>query len=194
MSASRPTVYVLAVGIALYGDDTLRLNFPDKDAKEFVDAFKKQEGKAFSQVTSKILTNSEAKLDSIRDGLRWLQSSVKPEDIGILFLSGHGFDDRRGFYHYLPQDASMDSPAEATLLYDELLEALTGIKGTAVLFLDTCHAGALFGRPGSPSMDVESIVNQLSRASTGIIVYASSTGTQLSLEAPLGGMVRLQNR
>lgn len=79
----------------------------------------------------------------------------------------------------------MDLPPGATLPYSELLEGLTGIKGTVVLFLDTCHAGALFGRPGSPSMDVENMVNRLSRSSTGIIVYASSTGTQLSLEAPL---------
>lgn len=97
VTSLRPKVYVLAVGIALYRDEKLLLNFPAKDAGDFVDALKKQEGKAFSQVTPKLLRNSEANLSSIGDGLRWLQSVVKPEDIGIVFLSGHGYDDRQGF-------------------------------------------------------------------------------------------------
>jgi WD40 repeat protein len=176
--------YVLAVGVGHHNSDELTLHYAGKDATDFVKAMMRQKGHAFSDVHKKLLTESEATLQAILDGLYWLESSVGPDDVAILFLSGHGFDDRLGFYHYLPSGASFDNLGESSLAYRQLSEHLTKIKGTIVIFIDTCHAGDLFGRPRSPSMDVTSFINRVSQPSTGIIVYASSAGTQVSYESP----------
>ncbi|OQX03798.1 MAG: hypothetical protein BWK80_54900, partial [Desulfobacteraceae bacterium IS3] len=52
-----------------------------------------------------------------------------------------------------------------------------------VLFLDACHSGNVWGegRKGGTA-DIVRIVNELSAAENGIVVFASSTGKQYSLE------------
>ena len=177
-------LYVLAIGVSDYADRPLKLRYPAKDASDFVAALRRQEGKAYTEVITKILTNENAVLPNIRDGFAWLDKNVKPEDIGMIFLAGHGFDDDDGTYHYLPREADIDNLETTSLPYTDLLAGLKGIAGSAVLFLDTCHAGDAMGRPGHASMDSIGLVSKLSQPANGIIVYASSTGDQYSLESP----------
>ena len=55
-----------------------------------------------------------------------------------------------------------------------------------VLFLDTCKAGGvtqrLGARRGDVPVDVDRVANDLSSAENGVVVFASSTGMQFSLE------------
>ena len=54
------------------------------------------------------------------------------------------------------------------------------------LAIDACHAGNALGdlvfAKGDAQVDITQVVNELSSAENGAIVYASSTGTQLSQE------------
>jgi WD40 repeat protein len=177
-------VYVLAVGISKY-EKIQRLDYADKDAKDFVDALRRQIGNAYTDVVFKVLTNEDATLDKIRSSLAWLGKSAGPDDIGILFLAGHGFDDTDGTYYYLPQDGDLDRLSSTAASYGELLGALKNISGYSVLFIDTCHAGHVVGQAEQASMDVDSLVNRVSKAPKGIIVYASSIGEQQSIESSL---------
>jgi len=63
---------------------------------------------------------------------------------------------------------------------DDITE-LVQIPGRVILFLDTCHAGGVMGGRGMP--DINGVLNELSSGENGVIVFASSTGTQFSLES-----------
>ena len=51
----------------------------------------------------------------------------------------------------------------------------------------SCHSGDALGRPGKPSTDTTRIINDLSSAENGIVVFTSSTGEQVSYENPAWG-------
>ena len=53
-------LYVLAVGISQYKDQTLRLDFPAKDAKDFATAMLAQKGRLYADVQVKTLTDAQA--------------------------------------------------------------------------------------------------------------------------------------
>ena len=182
-------VYVLAIGISKYAPDAgvPALDYADKDAGDFVAALQREKGKAFTDVVpfEVLLTDGKASLAAIRQGLKWLDTAPGPDDIGVLFLAGHGFDDKDGTYYYLPHDGNLDDLKGTALPYNELLASLRGIPGYSVLFIDTCHAAAVLGRGGRVSVDVETLVNRIAKPPKGIIVYASSTAEKESAESSL---------
>jgi WD40 repeat protein len=183
IAADQRKLYVLAVGVSNYDDPKLKLGFAAKDAIDFVNALKRQTGKAYTEVVPRILIDRDATLAKIREGLIWLGDNVRSDDIGMVFLSGHGVDDPAGTYYYLPRDVDKAHIASTALPYFDLVWGLQRIVGNTVLFVDTCHAGDVFGQRARVSMDVVGLVNQLSEPSVGVIVYASSTGKQTSLES-----------
>ncbi|MBT8003208.1 MAG: caspase family protein, partial [Rhodospirillales bacterium] len=62
--------------------------------------------------------------------------------------------------------------------------ALASIKGLTYFFIDTCHSGDALGRPGLASTDTTRMINDLSSAENGVVIFASSTGEQVSYENP----------
>ena len=86
-------------------------------------------------------------------------------------------------YHYLPIAADVSRLEFTALSYKELIASIIRVAGHAVLFVDTCHAGDIFGRPGQPSIDTIGLVNRLSEPANGIVVFASSTGDQVAFES-----------
>ena len=179
-------VHVLAVGIGQYEDTKVStLQYPAKDAADFVAALKRQEGKAYKKVvpvTPQPLTNRQATLQAIRNGLAALARDTGPNDIGVLFLAGHGFETADGSFYFLPHDGDISQLSATALPGGDLLAALNAIKGYKILFIDTCHAADVIGQ--SLSTDVEGMVNELRNQSKDIIVYAAAKGTQSSLEIP----------
>lgn len=183
----KPKVHALAIGIADYRDDELKLELAAKDARDFVAALRRQQGRAFASVEAEILTDSEATLDRIRAGLARLQSRAVFGDLVLVFLSGHGVDDASGAYHFMTVETPKAVPSQQALRYDELRAAIAGIDANVVLFIDTCHAGAAFGPPGAAPADVNRVVNDLVNAENGVVVFAASTGNQLSFENKVWG-------
>ena len=177
-------VFVLSIGISHYAHVN-GLEYADKDARDFVTALRRQVGRAYPELVHKVLLNENAKVADIRAGFAWLDKNTGPDDIGIIFLAGHGFDEVDGTFYYIPQDGDLDQLSKTSVSYAELLAALKDIRGYPVLFIDTCHAGHVVGQSKRASMDVDSLVNRVSHAPKGIIVYASSTGEQQSIESPL---------
>jgi uncharacterized caspase-like protein len=68
---------------------------------------------------------------------------------------------------------------------DEIRKSLQDLQGKVLWFLDTCHAGTAAKRP---PVDMNVLVNTVSASENGgIVVFASSTGRQVSVEtADLG--------
>ncbi len=180
----RPALYVLAVGISKYRDPALQLDYAAKDANDFVAVFKRQENYLYRKVVIRLLQDSKAKRDDILDALEWIRREVTARDVAVVFFAGHGVNDSDGVYYFLPQDADVDKLKRSSVIFTEIRNTMSALPGKALFFIDTCHAGNVLGtaRRGVGN-DLSAVVNELSSAENGVIVFAASTGRQFSQES-----------
>ena len=180
----KPKLYVLAVGVADYIDPDLRLGLPGKDAVDFAKAMQAQEGGLYSKVEVKELVDRDASHDSVLEGLDWLEKQVTSRDVGVIFLAGHGEVDDGGRFWFLPSDATPAKLRFRAVSKEDIGATLGRLAGKAVLFLDACNAaGVNKGEVTRGSVDINTVVNELSSSENGIVVLGSSTGRELSLES-----------
>jgi hypothetical protein len=182
----KPKLYILAIGVSKYQNKDLRLQFASKDAKDFVEAMKLQKGKLYQDVVVKLLTDEEATKDDILDGLEWLQRQVTSKDVAMVFIAGHGVNDSTGVYYYLPANADLEKLKRTGVPYSDIKNTVAGLAGKVLMFVDTCHSGNVFGGKRAVT-DITGVINELSSAENGVVVFASSTGRQYSLEDPEWG-------
>ena len=178
----KPKLYVLAVGVSDYQENSLTLRFAAKDAMDFAQAMQKQKGGLYRDVAIKVLVDQDATKNKILDGLDWIQKETTSKDVAAVFISGHGINDNIGTYYYLPVDYETDKEKRTGLVFTDIKNTVSGIAGKVVAFIDTCHSGNVMGRKGV--VDMNAFVNELSSAENGAVVFTSSTGKQVSLETP----------
>jgi WD40 repeat protein len=174
-------LHALIVGVSNYATPDMALNFAAKDARDFAKALAEQKGGYYSDVDIKVLVDRQVTRAALMDGLAWLQKAAPgPNDVSILFLAGHGTTDEKQTYWFFPSDANADDVQSKGISQDELSKALQKLSGKVLWFLDTCHAGSAAKRR---VVDVNTLVNTVSASENGgIVVFASSTGRQVSVE------------
>ena len=177
----QPRLYILAVGVGAYPDREMALDFAAKDAKDFASLMLLQKGGLYGEVGVKLLTDAAATREAVLDGLKWLKQQAGERDTAIVFLSGHGVTESSGSYYFLPVNGQADMLAGSAVVFSEIRNTMMSLPGKAVLFVDTCHAGDVMGGRKGAS-DVNAVVNELSSAENGVVVFASSTGRQYSIE------------
>jgi hypothetical protein len=183
---TKPKLHVLAVGISAYQDSTLALEFAAKDAQDFSETLRRQAGGLYEQVNVKLITNQEATKDKILDGLEWIDSHTSTSDLAMIFLAGHGVNDSGGIYYFLPVDADTNRLRRTSLPYSDIKNTIATLAGKTLLFVDSCHAGDVMGMRRGVA-DINALVNELTSAENGAVVFASSTGRQFALEDPAWG-------
>ena len=186
IGARRPNLYILSVGVGSYQNPNYRLKFPAKDAQEFAQAWQSQQGRIYQRVQAKVLTDEKATKGDIQDGLDWLvREAVRREDVAIIFLSGHGLNDPATFlYNFLPYKADLNRRSRTFLPDTDLLNAVKALPGHVYVFLDTCYSGNLLKGVKAPdAVDITKIVDELSSAETGVVVFSASGSRQFSLES-----------
>ena len=114
------------------------------------------------------------------ENLQWLSANVGPRDVGVMFFAGHGLNANDQQYYFLPHDADHERLAQTAVSDEELRKALARMRGKALLFVDTCFGGSALSRAGSS--EIARMANNLSSAENGVVVFASSSGRQLSEE------------
>ena len=180
----KPRLYVLAVGVSRYAQEQLALTYPAKDARDFAAAFQDQEGGLYARVETRVLTDDLATKSNILEGLEWLQRQSTARDLAVLFLAGHGINDpATGSYQFLPYEADPRSVKRTMLSQNDLQTTLQSLPGKVLLFLDSCHAGNVFGVAQRGMPELSSFIGELIRAENGITVFASSTGRQAAQES-----------
>ena len=181
-SSPKPRLYALAVGVSDYSDESLSdLKFASKDAEDFADIIKRQQDGFYRDVIVKVLRDPEH--DQFRDGLTWLGEQISGEDVAMLFVAGHGVNDEDGDYYFLASDANPDRIAHTAVSHDDIRSSLSSLPGKVIAFFDTCHSGNVMGGVA----DINGVVNDLTAAENGVVVYSSSSGNQVSLENPIWG-------
>jgi uncharacterized caspase-like protein len=70
--------------------------------------------------------------------------------------------------------------------FSDLKNTVTTLAGKTLVFIDSCHSGNVMGARRGVA-DITAVVNELASAENGAVVFASSSGTQYSLEDPAWG-------
>lgn len=182
----KPSLYALVIGVGRYDDSSLALQFSAKDAQDFATTLKRQQGGLYKAVMTKVLADAEATKANILEGLDWLEHETTRHDVAVVFLAGHGVNDKSGVYYFLPVNAKVDQLRRTGLAFSDIKNTVASLAGKTLLFADTCHAGNIFGRRRG-TVDINAVVNELTSAENGAVVFASSTGKQDSLEDPVWG-------
>jgi WD40 repeat protein len=185
------TLYVLAVGINSYRNHShLKLDYAVADVEGFCAALDPQKGWFYKDVKVLPLVEDGATQQEALAGLDWLEREVTEADVAMIHLAGHGTNDARGEFYFLPHDADLRdqvSLRRTSVDYVDLKRTLTALadRCKTLLFLDACHSGNVWpGTRGGLPPDIGAVANDLARAENGVIVFASCTGGQVSLERP----------
>jgi WD40 repeat protein len=177
----KPNLYILAIGVSLYQDKNLTLQFAAKDAKDFAQALEKQKGGLYRDVKVRLLTDAQATRDEVMDGLDWIQKETTAKDVAMVFMAGHGTNDQTGNYYFLPANVDTEKLKRTGVVFSDIKNTLNSLAGKALFFMDTCHSGNVMGSRRAQT-DITGMVNELASAENGVVVFASSTGKQYSLE------------
>lgn len=183
---SKPTLYILSIGISQYNTAEYKLGFAAKDAGDFTSAIQQQKGRFYRDVVVKKLTDKDASKVNILDGLQWIQEKTTRRDVAMIFFAGHGVNDNNGVYYMLPVDADIERLRATCINFEEIKQTQSTIEGKVIVFIDACHSGNIMGAGGSY---INGLINLLTSTvkGAGAITFTSSTGKELSYEDPSWG-------
>lgn len=187
MTAKKAGLFVLAVGINAYREEQLNLHSARNDAEAIADYFGRKGERIFARQNIKTLYDQEATRDNIIKAIKTIKDSANPEDVVVMFFSGHGdMDPNDGQYYFIPHDFSTRGQIETMYKTGGVSASTIGgltrdMKAKKILvMLDTCHSGkALVGFRGME--DVKAM--KMLAKSFGLHVLAASKDEQLAGEA-----------
>lgn len=189
-SGAKPTLHVLAVGVTGYRDAALAqgVRFAADDAAAFAKTLGDRGLSATAEVaTPVVLTEREATRERIVAELEGFAARVKPEDLFVLYLAGHGTSLDDGEYYYMPWElrytgrtAIMEQALSGARLR-ELLGRVTANKNLVVL--DTCSSGAFSLKVAGRDLGDKASIDRFARLS-GRVVLAASGDQRMALESP----------
>jgi formylglycine-generating enzyme required for sulfatase activity len=132
--------YALLVGIGEFKDPRLaKLNAPRSDVEEFARVLQDSARGGFDQVTTCI----DQDFQTIRERLDALLEGRDPEDMVLLYYSGHGIIAKGQRLYLATGQSSFDRPAALSLSALEMRDWLKLSRaGKQVIILDCCHSGA----------------------------------------------------
>jgi len=177
----------LFVGVNKYAN-LRELQLANKDATDLAALFKSHEGRSYSRIEAKVLT--DAKRADVIEGLEWLEQGTDGGDVNLLFLAGHGTTDGRQLFYFMAADSDPDKLRATAVSTEDILRTIRALKGARIVMLDTCRAGAstdTVALAAPSSVDMNKTPNQIGDKSLGVLLYASAQGRQVSLEYPEWG-------
>lgn len=155
-----PSVYILSCGISDYTNNGIDLKYAAKDAESMANALELGAKKLFGADKSYIYTltdNSAIKPSkvNIQKTFKEISSRSTPNDVFIVYLSGHGinYGGDNGDFYYLTNEAystdlqAYNDPvqrANATISSKELIELFKTVPSDKrVLMIDACASGKM---------------------------------------------------
>jgi hypothetical protein len=178
----QPNLYALIIGISQYKTEGYKLKYPAKDARDFAASLQAQQGMMYDSVNTRLLTDDDATRDAILDGLDWLQKSCTAGDVAVIFLSGHGVNDNVGLFYYLPVGANIARLKATCIPFSDFENTIGSIPGKVIVFADACHSGGIYTDTSVKAPDLTRMINEITDAEVGAIIFTSCTPRQLSFE------------
>jgi hypothetical protein len=136
------SLHVLSIGVSLYRDPALNLNYAASDAQLVAQVVGVDNKLAARTVT---LCNYDATKARIRDAIISMGREMIPSDTFIMFFSGHGYQDVYEDIEYVvPHD--YDGRVQSLIADRELNDYVDTYVPAAykVFVFDSCHSGGMF--------------------------------------------------
>jgi WD40 repeat protein len=155
--AAEKKAYVVAIGVNEYGATDWKLHYAAKDAREMVESLEPRLKQAGYSVEPTLLVSDQEKQDAtrdnIRDAIKGIAGKSTPDDVVIVFYSGHGYSGEHEAFYLLPSDSrpadepNWNKPSAATLARTISAEQLSRWfrkvdAAELVLIIDACHSAA----------------------------------------------------
>jgi uncharacterized caspase-like protein len=154
--------WALVVGINEFQDERIpHLHFAVKDSEDFASYLTDPNGGHFDPGRVQHLTDGQATLEGIREGLGYLRSHVQSDDLVVIYISSHGSPreaDPNGVSYIVTHDTNIDGPeklyATSLQMIDLVQQINREIKARrVVLILDTCYSGDAQSTPDAAEKD-----------------------------------------
>ncbi|NUQ65018.1 MAG: caspase family protein [Pirellulales bacterium] len=176
-----PRLFLLAVGISKYRDERFNLQFADRDAREFAEAWQSQKGGLYRDVQSRVLLNDQAIEPAVLDAMQWLVDSAEENDVALVFFSSHGVCDANQNYYLATHGIDTERIRSTALSWRDVQGMILDLRCRRLLmFVDTCHGGGVAGT----SPVVMDRMRDLSKQDVGAVLFASCAPQAKSLEDP----------
>lgn len=163
--ATKGDLYLLSVGINTFSRmPDNNLSFAVNDAEKIAERFLGEEGKAFSRVFIKTITDNSSIKPTKKEIINHLSffKSAGPYDTSILFLASHGLSDNAGNYYLVPSDGafsdirnivkthnrgikSVKAVTDSLIGWRSFFDIFCAIPGKRLLVVDTCHSQLISG-------------------------------------------------
>jgi len=179
----KSALWVLSIGVSEYEEERISLKYADNDAIQIAKIMESQQGVLYREVFTRSLVNKQATRSEILKAMRTFLGQAAPDDVVLIFMAGHGLQDgQTKTYYFVPHDANAGNLFSEGLSMPTFEEACKRIRSKVnklVLWMDTCHAGAVsLGSRGFLSDDVAKAVVKAS----GQYVLSAGQAGELSLE------------
>ncbi len=187
-------LWLLAMGVRDYADDTLDLDCPVNDVDSIVAAFQAQEGVYYRKVHVERLVDAEVTAGAAKKALEHFLVPAAPADTLVVFAAGHGVRTELNDYYFLTREATLKDPysgIDRTTL-ESLVTSPHLHARRRVLLIDTCQAGEI--APGTndpessrkrgamPLVNPAALSTAATDTGTGLYILASSTDDQFARE------------
>ena len=185
----KPVLYLLTIGVNKYTDSFWHdLNWAARDARVLSQALSKS---SIRNVEPIILTNRKASLSRIKRVFRDLRSKVRPQDVVIVYLSGHGTlernEDGQLEQYFVLSETKKQNIHKTGLRQNWIRAALDEIAARKkLLMIASCHSGVgksklspkikkiLRSRKGAASL--------LNQVSEGSFIFAAASKWETAQE------------
>ncbi len=179
-----PHLYILAVGIDKYQDQTINLKYARKDAEDIRNMLLRQSAGFYHprNIHPRLMTDSEATKHNLIDTINDLAQLIKPGDGFIFFVAGHGVL-MSNQYYTLTHDYRGKLDEGSLISSNEIVEMSKKIKSfNQLLVFDTCHAGGVdYIVSGLYDARISVLAKKM-----GLHIYASANDKQTALDGYKG--------
>ena len=170
----RPHMYVVAVGVSDYAKSEWHLKYAANDAQTVGDTLKSVARGLYGEPKVVPVLDKNATAKGIEAAIDSLKSEVKPSDVFVLYVAGHGRS-IAGTYYFLPQDLQFEGGQtimRGGVSQDMLQKWLAKIPAQkSILILDTCESAAARGG----DIEQETAVDRLQHATGRSVITAASS-------------------
>ncbi|MBR2126267.1 MAG: ankyrin repeat domain-containing protein [Akkermansia sp.] len=133
-------IYVVALGVSDYSDDSLDLQYAAKDAGDIAAAFARETG---NKTRTLVLTDKDVTRDVLSRVREFLADSQLNDRV-IFYVAGHGVLDDKLEYRFAPSGFDSERISETGISMQELAGVLQQAPARyCLLLLDTCHSGQI---------------------------------------------------
>ncbi|MFT4737787.1 MAG: WD40 repeat protein [Paraglaciecola sp.] len=180
----KPDLYFVGIGVSEFQNSEFNLTYADDDARSVHQIFTSGKSPVYNEVKGELILNEDATRANIIASFDSLAQIVHPKDQVVLFIASHGINDK-GLYYVLTHDADKDNLVGTCLNWNDIAELLGSLPCKVLLFLDTCHSGALGGSIASNEKYVKNTeaLRDMGSNEVGVVIMSGSTGEESSLES-----------